>query len=62
MIIRSVDKRMRGGSRLFKHRVSGPKKKAFLGKFGGVDIPQGAVIFSLDQEGRIFFLDEVKRT
>ena len=51
MIIRSVDKRMRGGSRLFKHRVSGPKKKAFLEKFGEVDIRQGAVIFGLDQEG-----------
>ena len=51
MIIRSVDKRMKGGSRVFKHRVSGPKKKAFLEKFGEVDIHGGAVVFGLDQEG-----------
>ena len=51
MIIRSIDRRMKGGSRVFKHKVSGPKKKAFLEKFGEVDIHQGAVVFGLDQEG-----------
>jgi hypothetical protein len=51
VIIRSIDKRMKGGSRVFKHRVSGPKKKAFLEKFGEVDIHGGAVVFGLDGEG-----------
>ena len=51
VMIRSIDKRMRGGSRLFKHRVSGPKKKAYLEKFGEVDIRHGAVVFSVDHEG-----------
>lgn len=51
VIIRSVDKRMKGGSRVFKHRVSGPKKKAFLEKFGEVDIHGGAVVFGLDKDG-----------
>lgn len=52
VIIRSIDKRMKGGSRVFKHRVSGPKKKAFLEKFGEVDIHGGAVVFGLDKDGR----------
>lgn len=52
LMIRSIDKRMRGGSRLFKHRVSGVKKKAFLEKFGEVDIRHGAVVFGLDKEGQ----------
>lgn len=51
VIIKSVDKRMKGGSRVFKHRVSGPKKKAFLEKFGEVDIHRGAVVFGVDQNG-----------
>lgn len=51
VIIRSIDKRMKGGSRVFKHMLSGPKKKAFLEKFGEVDIHGGAVVFGLDQDG-----------
>ena len=50
--IHSIDRRLKGGSRLFRHSVSGPKKKAFLEKFGEVDIRHGAVVFSLDQAGR----------
>ena len=51
VLIRSIDKRMKGGSRIFKHRVSGPKKKAYLEKFGEVDMHQGAVVFGLDRDG-----------
>lgn len=51
VIIRSIDKRMKGGSRMFRHSISGPKKKAFLEKFGEVDIHGGAVVFGVDQEG-----------
>ena len=51
VMIRSIDRRVRGSTRVFKHRVSGPKKKAFLEKFGEVDIHQGAVTFGLDEEG-----------
>lgn len=52
VMIRSIDRRVRGSTRIFKHRVSGPRKKAFLEKFGEVDIHQGAVTFGLDEEGR----------
>lgn len=51
MVIRSIDRRVRGSSRIFKHRVNGPRKKAFLEKFGEVDIHQGAVVFAVDEEG-----------
>lgn len=51
VIINSIDRRMKGGHRLFKHKASGPKMKAFLEKFGEVDIRHGAVSFALDQEG-----------
>ena len=49
--IRSIDKKVRGSTRTFRHMVSGPKKRAFLEKFGEVDLQQGSVVFGLDQEG-----------
>lgn len=51
VIIKVVDKRIKGGKRIFKHQLYGEKKKVFLEKFGEVDIKKGAITFSIS-EGR----------
>ena len=46
-IIKSVDKRVRGGKRFFKHLIYGERKRAVMDGFGEVDITKGAVTFTL---------------
>ena len=47
VIVKAIDKRIRGGRRYFKHLIYGEKKKAIMDGFGEVDMKGGAIVFTL---------------
>lgn len=47
VLIKAVDKRVRGGKRYFKHLIYEEKRKAILEGFGEMDLNNGVVIFNL---------------
>lgn len=48
VLIKAVDKRVRGGKRYFKHLIYEKKKKAILEGFGDMDMNKGAITFTLN--------------
>lgn len=49
VIVKAIDKRVRGGKRFFKHLIYGEKKKAIMEGFGEMDLNKGAIAFSLQK-------------
>ena len=50
-IIKTADRRVKKGTRLFKNVVYGDRKKAVMDGFGEVDINKGAMTFSVTAQG-----------
>ena len=49
VLVKAVDKRWKGGKRIFKHSVDGGKMKATLDGFGEMDIRKGSLLFGIDK-------------
>ncbi len=49
VLVKAVDSRLRGGKRVFKHRVNGGKMKAVLDGFGEMDLRKGSLFFGIDK-------------
>ncbi len=49
ILVKVVDSRLKGGKRVFKHRVNGSKMKAFLDGFGEMDLQKGSLLFGIDK-------------
>lgn len=49
VLVKAVDSRLKGGKRIFRHRVNGHKMKAILDGFGEMDLRKGSLLFGIDK-------------